>query len=451
MRLDEEKQLLQQEKQIVLEFMHNLADSIGQGVSREELFRRVVHAAVVSTGALSSAIFERTPNGMLRGVAMEGLFPPQRPLPENAKGRIVTRTKFLEQVLRAEEFEEGEGLIGETAKRGQGIFIANAAEDPRVVRHEDPSLMIRSLIIAPMRFRGMCVGVLAVANPLDGSAFNETDFSLTQSLAEQAALAIHNLDLMALQIEKNKLDMDLSIASSVQGMLLPKTFPNVQGIKIDAYYHPAQKVGGDLYDVFMLPNGRLGLAIADVSGKGMPASLLMAICQSNLRHLAKYYDSPARVLTQMNAILREDMRQDMFVTMIYGIFDPAKNEIIIARAGHELPLLCHRRDQKTVIDRPSSEGMALGMVPTELFEMVIQDITLPFAEGDTLVLFTDGITETADASGQEYSGERLEETVTNICHAGPREINQAIYDSINRFSGKVGPSDDITLLTVQRG
>ncbi len=452
MRLDEEKQLLQQEKQIVLEFMHNLADAIGQGVSREELFRRVVHAAVVSTGALSSAIFERTPNGRLRGVAMEGLFPPQRPLPENAKGRIVTRTKFLEQVLRAEEFEEGEGLIGESAKRGQGIFIVNAADDPRVVHHEDPSLTIRSLIIAPMRFRGTCVGVLAVANPLDGSAFNETDFSLAQSLAEQAALAIHNLDLMALQIEKNKLDMDLSIASSVQGMLLPKTFPHVQGIKIDAYYHPAQKVGGDLYDVFMLPNGRLGLAIADVSGKGMPASLLMAICQSNLRHLAKHYDSPARVLTQMNAIMRDDMRQDMFVTMIYAIFDPMKSEITIARAGHELPLLCHRRGgEKTVVERPSSEGMALGMVPTELFEIVIQDKAIPFSEGDTLVLFTDGITETADAAGQEYSGGRLEETVANVCHAGPREINQAIYESINRFSGKKGPSDDITLLTVQRG
>lgn len=450
-RLDEEKQLLRQEKQIVLEFMHNLADAMGQGVSREELFRRVVHAAVVSTGALSAAIFERTPNGRLRGVAMEGLFPPQRPLPATAKGRTLTRAKFLEQVLRSEEYEEGESLIGEVALRGQGIYIVDAAEDPRVVHHDDPTLAIRSLIVAPMRFQGVSLGVLAVANPLDGNAFNETDFSLVQSLAEQAAMAIHNLDLMALQIEKNKLDMDLSIASSVQGMLLPKTFPHMPGIKIDAYYHPAQKVGGDLYDVFLLPNGRLGLAVADVSGKGMPASLLMAICQSNLRHLAKLYESPARVLTQMNAIMHEDMRQDMFVTMIYAIFDPKNSEIVIARAGHELPLVCHRSaDNKVSIERPSSEGMALGMVPTELFEMVIQDRTIPFNEGDTLVFFTDGITEAADTAGQEYSGARLEATVSSSCYSGPREINQAIFDSVNRFSDKRGPTDDITLLTMQR-
>ncbi|MDX2109983.1 MAG: GAF domain-containing SpoIIE family protein phosphatase [Verrucomicrobiota bacterium] len=452
-QLDEEKLMLVQEKQIVLEFMHNLAESIGEGVTRDELLRRVVHAAVLSTGALSAAIFEMTPSGKLRGLAIEGLFPPQRPLPESMRDKLTTRTKFLEQVLRSEEFELGEGLIGSVAKTGQPVIIADARTDPRVVHHNDAALVIRSMIVVPMQFRNTLIGVLAIANPGDSMAFSDTDFSLGKSLAEQAAMAIHNLDLMALQIEKNKLDMDLSIASSVQGMLLPKEFNFAAGLDVDAIYIPAQKVGGDLYDIFPLANGRIGLAVADVSGKGISASLLMAICQSNLRHLAKSYDSPARVLTELNRVMRDDMRQDMFVTIIYAVIDMQAGELCFARAGHELPIYCHlatAEQTSPTVSMPGSEGMALGMVPTALFEAIISDRRLPFTANDVFVMYTDGLTERANLAGAQFSHGRLAESLGILHSRSASEINRNILESVSRFCGEVAPHDDITLLTIKR-
>ncbi len=450
-RLDEQRQLLHQEQQIVLEFMHNMVEAIGEGVDRTELLKRVVHAAILSTGALSACVFERSDSGHLRGVVVEGLFPPQKPLPLSTALKITTRTKFIEQVLRSEVLEVGEGLVGEVAQTGQGVLIADASRDPRVVHHEDPSLTVRSMVLVPIRFKEKNLGVLAVANPADGLSFNDTDFSLVDSLAEQAGLSIHNADIMNLQIEKSKLDIELSLASSIQGMLLPKNFPQKPGLQVDARYLPAQKVGGDLYDVFSVGRDKLGVAIADVSGKGIPASLLMAICQSNLRHFAKNCNSPALVLSRLNSVLSEEMRKDMFVTLIYAIVDPLKNEIIIARGGHELPLLGHL-DKETNLFRTStigSEGIALGMVPSPLFEEVIEDKKIPFQKDDILVLYTDGVTESSNFEGTEYSAERLADRIKKLRNRSASDLNQGILDSVARFSGSSGQIDDITLVCVK--
>jgi len=315
-RLDEQRQMLAQEKLIVLDFVHNMVEAIGEGVTRQELFERVVHAAILSTGALSACIFERQGNE-IRGVAVEGLFPPHRPLPESSREKITTRTKFIESILKTELFKVGEGLVGQASLTGEGILIENALEDPRLIRHEDPALEVRSVIVVPILFRDRNIGVLAIVNPSDGGSFGETDFSLATSLAEQAGLAIHNLDLMASQIEKNKLDSDLGLAHEIQSMLLPKEFPQLRKLSMASIYQPAQKVGGDLYDVFRIDDFRVGVAIADVSGKGIPASLLMAICQSNLRHFARNYASPAKVLCELNEVMVGEMRPEMFVTLFY--------------------------------------------------------------------------------------------------------------------------------------
>ncbi len=450
-RLDEQRQLLHQEQQIVLEFMHNMVEAIGEGVDRTELFKRVVHAAILSTGALSACVFEKNVDGRLRGVVVEGLFPPQKPLPMSTAMKITTRTKFIEQVLRSEVLEMGEGLVGEVAKTGQGMLIADAGKDPRIIRHDDPSLTVWSIVLVPIRFKEKNLGVLAVANPADGLSFNETDFSLVDSLAEQAGLAIHNADIMNLQIEKNKLDLDLALASNIQRMLLPKNFPQKPGLEVDARYLPAQKVGGDLYDVFSVGRDKIGVAIADVSGKGIPASLLMAICQSNLRHFAKNCSSPALVLSRLNAVLNEEMSKDMFVTLVYAIVDPKKDEIIIARGGHELPLLGHK-DEKTNLFRThtvGSEGMALGMVPAKLFEEVIEDKIITFQKGDIFVLYTDGVTEASNFDGTEFSAERLADRIKELRALTASDLNQGILDSVARFSGSNGQTDDITLVTVK--
>jgi sigma-B regulation protein RsbU (phosphoserine phosphatase) len=451
-QLDEEMQHLQQEKQIVVEFMHNMVESTGQGLSKRELFQRIVHAAVLSTGALSACAYERTADEQLKGVAVEGLFPPQRLLPgEGGTEAPATRAKFLEQVLKAENYAMGEGLIGSVARSGKAVLITDAQKDPRVVVHADPSLVVRSLIVAPILFREEVLGVLAVANPTDEVAFNEADFSLVQSLAEQAALALHNVDLMRMEIEKSKLDFDLAVASSVQGLLLPRSFPQNAALEMDALYTTAQQVGGDLYDVFPLGGERVGVAVADVSGKGVSASLLMAICQTNLRHFARLHDSPAEVLRRINREMALEIPEKMFITIIYAIVDTAKHEITLARAGHELPLLLHQ-DEATghlEVRTIGSEGMALGMVPPEIFDSVIGDQSVAFMRGDVLVLYTDGVTEALNAEGEEFSSGRLADSLKYLRQHSPKEMNQGILANVKTFAGASAQYDDITLVTVR--
>ena len=451
-RLDEEKQQVILERQLVVDFMHHMVEALGEGLTQDELRQRIVHAAILCSGALSAALFEQTGEGMMRGVAVEGLFPPHRPLPPAASEKLTTRAKFIEQILRSESFPETEGIVGAVVATGKGQLIADAMADERIVRHEDASLMVRSVIAVPLKFRDQFFGVLAVANSADGSPFTAADFSLMQSLAEQAALALHNSKFLNYQIEKTQLDLDLSLASGIQQMLLPDVMPEIAGIDVDARYSPAQKVGGDLYDVFTLSETRLAVTVADVSGKGIPASLLMAICRTNLRQIALRHDSPAQTLIELNRSLGGNLSNGMYITMLYAVIDLPANTLTFARAGHELPLIS-RRNPLTSIPEESfvgSEGMSLGMVPDEIFSEVILDHTESFHPGDVLVLYTDGITEAPNEEGKEFSGARLADTVRTLHSRSAKELNDGILENVHRFTGDVPQRDDLTLVALKR-
>jgi len=451
-RLEEEKQTLMEERQIVLNYMHTMVDAVGERLPREELFQRIVHAAILSTGALSACIFEKGGDQMMRGVAVEGLFPPHRPILDTQRMKMGTRAKFIEQVLKSESFPVGEGVVGRVAATGRGELIVNAADDPRIVKHEDVALVVRSVIAAPIMVRQRLIGVLCVCNASDGLPFTETDYSLVEALAEQAGLAVHNADFLNLQVEKQRLDLDLALASDVQRMLLPQTMPAVPGLDIDARYLAAQKVSGDLYDVFRLGPDRVGVVVADVAGKGLSASLLMAICRTTLRQIAPLHDSPARVLAELNRSLAGDMREGMYITLNYAVVDVSQNRVTLARAGHELPLLS-RRDPATgayLSEYAGSEGMPVGLVGAELFDPVIEDKTLGFVPGSTLVLYTDGLTEAPNEEDREFGSARLADALRSAHGGSARQVNDLILATVEKFSGASGVRDDYTLLTVKR-
>lgn len=450
--VEEARQQATQDRQRIVDFMHLMAEALGEGLTRADLHQRIVHASILSTGALSACLFERTDHDTMWGAAVEGLFPPHRPFSDAAKSRLTTRAKFIEQVLKSEEFPVGEGIVGRVAATGRGERVVNAASDTRIVRHDDPALTVRSVIAVPLFFRERFFGVLTVANPAGERAFTEMEFSLMESLAEQAALALHNAEFLNLQIEKQQLDLDLAVASGIQRMLLPRKTTTIDGLDLDARYRPAQKIGGDLYDVIRLSATRLAVVVADVSGKGIPASLLMAICRTNLHQIAPRHASPARVLTELNSALSADIENGLYVTMLYAVIDTAAGCVTFARAGHELPLLA-RFDPGSGTVLPafvSSEGMPLGMVPDELFSTVIVDHTLPFDRGDVLVLYTDGVTETPNEDGKEFSGNRLADAVRSYLGKSAQEMNDGILERVALFAGEVPQRDDLTLVAVKR-
>ena len=448
--LNEQKQRLEQEKQIVVEFMHNMVEAVAQGSDRATMFQRIIHAAILSTGAMSACIFDKRSDGSLQGVAVEGLFPPQRKLAKPEKGQTATRAQFLERILKSENYQMGEGLIGQVAKSRRALLIVDALNDPRVVHHEDPSLAVRSIIVAPIIFQNKLLSVLAVANPSDGLAFTETDFSLVESLAEQVGLALHNSEAMQLQIEKNKLDLDIELASNIQGLLLPKVFPPADHIAFATHYKAAQKVGGDFYDVFSLDEHRIAFAIADVSGKGISASILMAICQTNLRHFAEQHRSPSEVLSCINRAMEHTMQRDMFITMVYAVIDLTTEQLTLARAGHELPLFydCHTGGGLDV-EPIQSPGMAVGMVPPDVFDSIIEDVSIHFGSNDALILYTDGITESINAQGEEYGSQRLLEVLEKHGEQEAHVLIEKTLESVDRFSQTSGQFDDLTLITVK--
>lgn len=453
MRLEESAIQLMRDRQRVVDFMHLMAEALGEGLTRQDLHQRIVHASILCTGALSACIFERTAHGTMRGVAVEGLFPPHRPIADLARSKLTTRAKFIEQVLKSEEFPVGEGIVGRVAQSGRAELLADAARDPRIVKHSDAALAVRSVIAVPLVFRERFFGVLAVTNPVGDRPFTEMEFSLMQSLGEQAALALHNAEFLQFQIEKKQLDLDLSLASGIQQMLLPTAAPRIAGIDLDARYTPAQKVGGDFYDMFQLAETRLGIAVADVSGKGIPASLLMAICRTNLRQIASRHASPAQALTELNRELSGGMQEGMFITILYAIVDTARNEVTLARAGHELPLFTKRERTTGAVmgEFVGSEGMPLGLVPPEIFAEAIADRTEPFAPGDVLVLYTDGVTEAPNEEGKEFSGARLADALRALHQRDAAGINDGILESVRRFADEEGMKrDDLTLLTVKR-
>ncbi len=454
-RLNEQRNEIAQEKKIAIEFMHNLAEAIGEGVERKVLYQRIVHTAIVTTGAMSACIYEKLPNGRLKGVAVEGLFPPQRHLRSQAEDDNAPRARFIEKVLNTETLEVGEGIIGEVAHNGKPVFVPNALDDPRVPKHSDPSLVVRSIVYSPLAHDDQVVGVLAVANPSNGLSFTETDFSMINSLGEQAALAIKNSDAMNLRFEKTRMDADLQLAHDVQELFLTRVFPPSKELDIEAKYVPSAQVGGDFYDFYKLSSKKYCFCVSDVSGKGVPASLLMALCQTHLKHFVSKNSSPSEVLKLLNEELFPRIRKDMFITLFLAVLDTAANKILYSRAGHEPALLVKKREGEEsgsgrMVQELRGNGMALGMVEPDLFSDLIQDEEAAFEPGDLLCLFTDGVTEATNQEAEEFGLTRLKGKLIDYAELDARSINRKLVEDLNKFSSQKSDRDDLTLLTIKR-
>jgi len=439
-----------EEKNIIIEFLHKTAEEIGADADRNKLYRHIVRATALSCGAMSACVYEKLENGTLKAVAVEGLFPPQTVKISKQKNTQL-RSEFLENSLNDEIVEPNEGLIGEVSSGLKGVLIKDAAKDPRIIKHEDESFKVRSIMFVPMVFAGQLHGVLAVANPISGKSFTETDFSLAKSLGEQAGLAIHNSEAVSALIVKSKLEFDLKLASSVQRYLLPAQLPTSSQIECAVKYRPQKLIGGDFYDFFKLDNDKLGVVIGDVSGKGVSAAILMTLCQTTLRYLAPNFTSPSDALKALNSEMVRAMRSDMFITMIYAVIDTRSSTITLARAGHEQPLLCRQTSEfEAVTQKIKSAGMAVGMVSEELFNEAIEDKCVPFEKGDIFVLYTDGITEATDKNGNEFSTAKLAQTVSTLFTRTAQDMNREIIKSVERFTRKADYHDDLTLLTIKR-
>lgn len=301
-------------------------------------------------------------------------------------------------------------------------------------------------LIVPLLSQGELVGMLTLGPRRSEQDYAGDDKALLASLATQAAPALRVAQLVRQQRaearERERIAQELRVARLIQQTLLPREIPAVPGWGITPYYEPAREVGGDFYDFIALPHGHLGLVIADVTDKGVPAALVMAMTRSVLRAAATRLESPGAVLARVNDMLVPDIPPNMFVTCLYAVLDPATGRLQFANAGHDV---AYWRTAAGVLHELRARGMPLGLMDG----MVYEEHEVRLGSGDHILLYSDGLVEAHNPRREMFSFERLAALVAGASGSGQPLITR-LLDELARFTGPGWvQEDDITLVTVE--
>ena len=447
--LERSHEEIQVEETLVFDFLHGLGEAFSETIRPQELHRLIVEGATRILDAHGGALYltDRT-GGKLTPAFISNGCPPLVDVPSNILQQAAATPIALESYLRLHSITPGEGLIGRVWQAGQSVCLKEFSEAPELAKLRGSAFGSSSVMAVALRYGQQDLGVLAVANGPMGSPFSQSDFVVFKSIAEQSAFALYNAIIYSMANEKKRLDHDLEIARDIQRILLPAEAPAINGFQISGINVPARQVSGDYFDYIHVDDERLGVAIADVSGKGVPASLIMAICRSVLRAEAVRNPSPADVLRKVNRQLYPDIKEDMFISMAYLILDHERNGITLARAGHDAPLL-YRQESQTVTP-VKSPGMVVGIDSGNVFDRLTADFAIRLERDDCLVLYTDGVTETLNSEGDEYGVDRMMQSVRASANDGAQAIVKRIIEDVREFTGSVPQNDDITVIAIRK-
>lgn len=328
-------------------------------------------------------------------------------------------------------------LVAQVCQTGRPDIFIQIPADPT-----DLSMVL----CAPLVARERVLGVVLLGRRAGRPMFTAGDEKLVLALSSQAAIALEKARLHQQEIQQQRLEEELAVGKRIQLGLLPAACPTVPGWEFAAHYQAARQIGGDFYDFFSLPGAppRLGLVMADVTGKGVPAALMMAFSRAILRTEGGRGHGPASVLAQANQLILEDNRSRLFVSAFYAALDTQSGRLLYASGGHDYPLWL--RVQTGECHMLQARGVVLGAFETSVFEEGAVDL----APGDALVLYTDGVTEAMNAEGKLFDEPRLRSVVTAHPSASAEELLQAIVKAVKEFVGDTPASDDLTLVVIKR-
>ena len=448
-RLERSHEEIQVEETLVFDFLHGLGEAFRESIRPQELHRLIVEGATRILDAQGGALYvsDRTGAKLTPAFISKGC-PPLVDIPPNILQQAAATPTALERFLRLHTVAPDEGLIGRVWQTGQSVYLSEFSDAPELAKLRSSAFGTRSVMAAALRYGNQDLGVLALANGPMGVPFSQGDFVVFKSLAEQSAFALYNAIIYSMANEKKRLDHDLEIARDIQRILLPSEAPAIDGFQISGINVPARLVSGDYFDYIRVDDERLGVAIADVSGKGVPASLIMAICRSVLRAEAARNPSPADVLRKVNRQLYPDIKEDMFISMAYLILDHHRDSITLARAGHDAPLLYKQQSQ--TVTPVKSPGMVVGIDSGNVFDRLTVDFAISLERDDCLVLYTDGVTETLNAEEDEFGLDRVIQAVRARANDGAQAIVKKIIQDVRDFTGSLPQNDDITLIAIRK-
>jgi sigma-B regulation protein RsbU (phosphoserine phosphatase) len=440
---------MEHEEERMFSFLHELGQAIENEPSPAVLSRIIVDGIDKVVNARGGAVyFLGAGNSFLLPSYISEDCPPLVGIPVEVRKKAERDARALESHMRLSRVTVDEGILGYCLSVGQPIHVEDVKSHPSFrdafTRYTDNV----SALLSPLRHAGKDLGVLVVARRHEDGVFSSNDFAVFRSAAEQSSFAIGNARIHREAHEKRAMESELQNAREVQRILLPQKDPSISGFRISGTNLPARIISGDYYDYLDLGNGRFGIVIADVSGKGVPAGLLMAMCRSALRSVAPGRRSPSEVLAAVNRQLYPDIREDMFISMAYAVLDQETGSLVIARAGHD-PALLFRRDSGKV-ELLRSPGLALGVDGGSVFERVTKDCVVDLRPGDCVLLYTDGVREALDSQAEEFGMERMAEVFRMAASLGAEAVLGRMQEELRQFTGEGPQMDDITLVAIEK-
>ena len=408
-----------------LHAMRIVSEFMVSGRDLGELLRLIINELVETIGAERGAIFlidEQTQELVSRVLAED------------------------ERILREIRVKIGDGIAGHVAVTGEVLNIEDAYQDRRFQRGIDEMTGFRTgtVLTAPMRNpQGKIIGVVQLLNK-KGGPFTARDERLLTAVTAQAAISIENARLYEQEMYQRLLNQELETARMIQESFLPQAVPHSAGWDIGAFWRPMSEVAGDFYDFYTLPDDRLAVIIADVSGKGVPAALFMALTVTVLRFAMSLSFPPEELMDRANCSIVSDQQSKMFATVFVGYLDLESSELEFASAGHNPPLLFRAATGECqYLEAP---GVAIGLFPDASYARR----TVILNNHDVLVLYTDGITEMFNEDEEEFGEKRLENLVVRNASCSAQELTQLIVEAAEDFAIEEGEVDDKTLVVIKR-
>lgn len=330
-----------------------------------------------------------------------------------------------------------QSLIAQVRETGRPDIVAQPPAD---------GVSLEAVLCVPLKARERVLGVVLFGRRAGRPVFTAGDEKLALALARQAAIAIEKAWLHQQEIKRQRMEEELAIGRRIQRSLLPEACPTVPGWEFAAIYEAAHQVGGDFYDFFELPDqsGRQGLVIADVTGKGVPAALMMAFSRAIIRTEAMSGRNPAAVLERANRLIVQDNRSQLLLSAFYALLDTRGGQMVYASGGHDRPLWWRAATREC--SELQSRSLVLGAFPF----VALEERTIEVAPADLLVFYTDGVTEARAADGDMFGEARLRAALAAHPEGSAEQVLRTIVEAVKTFVGDTPPADDVTVLVVKR-
>jgi sigma-B regulation protein RsbU (phosphoserine phosphatase) len=421
---------LQQENQRLkrgveeLSFLNDLARAIGASTHLQQIMQTVVHRGLQAIHASQ---------GVITLVDAKAVDP------------MRTLVRDMASTGVQQPFRPNEILLGWMHYHKMPLVLNRPREDQRF-RDVKWDQAVVSLVCVPLIVKSELKGVLTVYNKKDGAGFTDDDQRLLAIIAAQSAQVIENARLSEEEQTLLRMQEQVRLASKIQFDLLPKTAPQIAGYDIAGKTVSAHSVGGDYFDFITVDDNRLALCLGDVSGKGLPASLLMANLQATIRGQTLSNFSAGECMKRSNTLLLRSTDDEKFATLFYALLDAAQHRLQYSNAGHNDPFVFSASDA-AALQRLKTGGIMLGMFP----DVPFQDDVISLQENDLLLIYSDGVTEAADKNGEDFGEQKLLELARENLHLAAGELVNKIIQVVKTHAGKSPPrEDDITVMVVKR-